>query len=139
MSFFMTFCIERHSSCSRLGAGLLSLSEGDDTCWAWWTVETCGPIKIMILFGGFGVVSKVFMWSLIATNGIIVVIFSSAVVHVLDRWQHLFFHLYSIIRRYIYLLLLLNTTMDITRVSWTFLKWNLVTLTTFQTNSNHLS
>lgn len=51
----------------------------------------------MIFLGGLGVGGKVFLFPLIAANGIVVVILSSAVVHVLDGGQHSFFHEYSII------------------------------------------
>lgn len=51
----------------------------------------------MIFLGGFRVDSKVFLFPLIATYSIIVMILSGAVVHVFDGWQHSFFHKYSII------------------------------------------
>ena len=101
-SFSLLFYIERHSFCSMAEVCLLNLNEEECTGRTWWAVETGRPIKVMIFFGGFGVDSKVFLRSLIALDNIVVMIFPGAIIHVFDTGQHLFFHWYSIIRRYIY-------------------------------------
>ena len=100
--FYLIVCIGRDSSWSRVAVDWSYLCSWVGTCWPWGAVESDLLIEIVIFFGGFGVDGKVFFDSLVALDNIVVVIFPGAIIHVFDAGQHLFFHWYSIIRRYIY-------------------------------------